>query len=282
MYRIVRSEKSAEETHLLEIEVPGVAKKIRPGNFIMLRINERGERIPMSVADFDREKGTITILFKEVGKTTRELSRMKEGESILNFVGPLGNATEIGNFGTVVCVGGGIGAGPIYPIAREMRKAGNRVICIIGARSKDMLVFEEEIKSVSDELYVTIDDGSYGQKGFVSDVLQRMLEEGRKIDRVIAIGPPVMMKTVSDVTRPHGIKTIVSLNTIMVDGTGMCGCCRVTVDGKVRFACVDGPEFDAHLVDFDNMMLRNNRFLEEEKKAVKLRGDVCECGKQKA
>ncbi|NYZ76934.1 sulfide/dihydroorotate dehydrogenase-like FAD/NAD-binding protein [Candidatus Micrarchaeota archaeon] len=281
MYKIIRNEKVAKDTQLLEIEAPAVAKKIMPGNFVMLRIREGGERIPLSVADFDRDKGRVTIVFKPVGKTTGELSRMKAGESIMNFVGPLGNHTEIEKFGTVACIGGGVGIAPVYPIAREMRKAGNHVICIIGARSKDMLVFEEEIKSVSDELYVAIDDGSYGQKGFVSDVLQKLLDDGKKIDRVIAIGPPIMMKIVSDVTKRRGIKTMVSLNTIMVDGTGMCGCCRVTVDGKVRFACVDGPEFDASFVDFDNLMLRNNRFLEEEKKAVKSRGDVCGCEKQK-
>jgi len=278
MYMIVKNEKTAKDTQLLEIKAPNVAKKIRPGNFVMLRISERGERVPMSVADFDRSKGTITMLFKEFGKTTRELSRMKKGDGIMNFVGPLGNATEIEKFGKVVCIGGGIGIGPIYPIAREMKKAGNHVISIIGARSKDMMVFEEEIRNVSDELYVAIDDGSYGQKGFVSDVLQKMLEEGRKIDRVIAIGPLIMMKTVSEVTKPYGIKTIVSLNPIMVDGTGMCGSCRVTVGSKTKFVCVDGPEFDGHEVDFDSIILRNKRFSEEEERA---RGDVCGCKKTK-
>jgi ferredoxin--NADP+ reductase len=233
----------------------------------------------MSVADFDRGRGTITIVFKEVGKTTRELSRMKEGGSIMNFVGPLGNATEIEKFGTVVLIGGGVGIPPIYPIAREMREAGNRVISIIGARSKDLLIFENEIKSVSSELQIATDDGSYGMKGFVSDILQKLINEGTNIDRVLTIGPSMMMKIVSEVTKPYGIKTIVSLNPIMVDGTGMCGSCRVTVGGETKFVCVDGPEFDGHDVDFDNIILRNKRFFEEEEAAK--RGDVCGCKKAK-
>ncbi|MCK4335364.1 MAG: sulfide/dihydroorotate dehydrogenase-like FAD/NAD-binding protein [Candidatus Aenigmarchaeota archaeon] len=267
MYEILRNEKLAEDTHLMEIGAPMVAERIKPGNFVILRISEKGERIPMSVFDFDRNKGVLTIVFKVVGKTTKDLSSLKEGDSIMNFVGPLGNPTEIEKFGTVVCIGGGIGIPPIYPIAREMRKAGNKVISIIGARRKYLLILEDEIKSVSDELHVTTDDGSYGHKGFVSDVLNMIIREGRKIDRVIAVGPLVMMKAVCDVTKPHGIKTIVSLNPIMVDGTGMCGCCRVTVGGETKFVCVDGPEFDGHEVDFDNLILRNNRFLEEEEKA---------------
>ncbi len=267
MYKIIRAEKLAEDTHLLEIEAPMIAKKVRPGNFVILRIRERGERIPMSVADFNLEKGSIIMVFKVMGKTTGDLSRLKEGDSIANFVGPLGNPTEIGKFGTVVLIGGGVGIPTIYPAAREMKKSGNRVISVIGARNKELLVFEQAIKSVSDEVHVCTDDGSYGHKGFVSDVLKIIIGEGRKIDRVIAVGPLIMMKVVCDVTRKKGIKTIVSLNPVMVDGTGMCGCCRVTVDGKTKFACVEGPEFDGHQVDFENLILRNNRFLEEEELA---------------
>jgi ferredoxin--NADP+ reductase len=280
MCKIARNEELAKDTQLLEIEAPKAAKKVKPGHFVMLRVKESGERIPMSVADYDSKKGTVTIVFKVVGKTTKDLSRMKKGEDVMNFVGPLGNPTEIEKLGTVVCIGGGIGIAPIYPIAREMKKAGNRVISVIGARSKDFLFFEEEIKNVSDELYITIDDGSYGQRGFVSDVLKGMIEEGRKIDRVITVGPIVMMKVVSEVTKPHGIKTIVSLNPIMVDGTGMCGSCRVTVGKETKFVCVDGPEFDGHEVDFDNAILRNKRFLEEEEKSHKGAGG-CGCEKRK-
>ena len=276
MYRITRAGKPAKDTQLLEIEAPMVAKKVRPGNFVMLRIGERGEKVPMSVFDFDRGRGTITIVFKVVGKTTEDLSRLKEGDKIMNFVGPLGNPTEIEKFGTVVLVGGGVGIPPMYPIAGEMKKLGNRVISIIGARSKDLLIFEDEIKKVSDELHITTDDGSYGKKGFVSDVLKIIMDEGRKIDRVIAVGPLIMMKAVCDVTKPKRIKTIVSLNPIMVDGTGMCGCCRATVGKKTKFVCVDGPEFDGHEVDFDNIILRNKRFLEEEELA---KGGGCGCKK---
>jgi ferredoxin--NADP+ reductase len=277
MYEIIRNEKLAKDTLLMEIRAPRVSKHIKPGNFLMLRIGERGEKIPMSVLDFERQRGTIIIAYKVVGKTTKDLSELKKGDKITNFVGPLGNPTEIKKFGTVVCIGGGVGIAPMYPIAREMKKAGNKVISIIGAKSKDFLVFEQAIKSVSDELHVTTDDGSYGKKGFVSDILQMIMDEGRKIDRVIAIGPLIMMKVVCDVTKPKGIKTIVSLNPIMVDGTGMCGCCRVTVGGETKFVCVGGPEFDGHEVDFDNIILRNKRFLEEEELAKK--GGGCGCKK---
>lgn len=281
MFRIRRKDKLAEDTYLMEIEAPLVAEKVVPGNFVMIRLGEKGEKVPMSVADFNPAKGTVTMVFKTIGKTTCDLSSMKEGESLANFVGPLGNATEIKKFGTVVLVGGGAGIPALYPIARGMRKAGNHVISIIGARSKNLMIYEKEMKSESNELLVATDDGSYGTKGFVSDVLQNLIKGGRKIDRVITVGPLIMMKTVSGVTKPHGIKTIVSLNPIMVDGTGMCGCCRLTVGDKTKFACVDGPEFDGHIVDFDNVILRNKRFLEEEKKAMEMRGGGCGCGKEK-
>lgn len=278
MYKIVRNERLAEDTVLMEVKSPRVAKHVKPGNFVMLRIGEKGEKIPMSVFDYDPNKGTLTMVFKVVGKTTEDLSKLKSGDSIMNFVGPLGNPTEIRKFGTVVLVGGGIGIAPIYPIAREMKKAGNKVISIIGARNKELMILEKETREVADEVYVTTDDGSYGRKGFVSDVLNELIVKNQRIDRVIAIGPPIMMKVICDVTIPKKIKTIVSLNPIMVDGTGMCGCCRVTVGGKTKFACVDGPEFEGHEVDFDNMMLRNNRFLEEEEIA---KGGCHGCKKEK-
>jgi ferredoxin--NADP+ reductase len=279
MYRILKKRMLAEDTCFMEIEAPLIAKKIMPGNFVMLRVSGKGEKVPMSLADYDREKGSVTVVFKVIGKTTADLAGMKEGDALENFVGPLGNPTETAKLGTVVLVGGGVGIPPLYPIARAMRKSGNRVVTIIGARSKSLMIYEKEMKSVSDELLVATDDGSYGTKGFVSDLLQNLIAKGTKIDRVLTVGPPIMMKIVAKVTRPHAIKTIASLNPIMVDGTGMCGCCRVTVGDKVRFACVDGPEFDAHLVDFDNMMLRNNRFQEEEKRAMEMRGGGCGCGK---
>jgi ferredoxin--NADP+ reductase len=281
MHKIVRNEAIAEDTLLLEIEAPRIAKKVKAGNFVVLRTGEKGERIPMSVTDFDPDKGTITIVFKAFGKTTKDLSALKAGEGIENVTGPLGEPTEVRHFGTVVCVGGGTGIASLYPIAREMKKAGNRVISIMAARSKSFLIFEDELKGVSDEVHIATDDGSCGAKGYASDVLQRLIDLKIKIDRVITVGPPIMMKMVAKVTKPYGIRTIASLNPIMVDGTGMCGSCRVLVGGEVKFACVDGPEFDAHLVDFDNMMLRNNRFLEEEKKAMERGGGGCGCRKDK-
>ena len=276
MYKILRKEKLDGDTFLMEIHAPKVAKKVRAGNFVMLRLSEKGEKIPMSILEFDREKGTVMIAFKVIGKTTKDLSKLKAGDSIMNFVGPLGNPTEIKKFGTVLLVGGGIGIAPIYPIAREMKKAGNKVISIIGAQNRNLLIFEEAIKDASDELHICTDDGSYGHKGFVSDILQMIINEGRRIDRIIAIGPLIMMKVICDVTKPKRIKTIVSLNPIMVDGTGMCGCCRVTIGKETKFVCVDGPEFDGHEVDFENIILRNNRFLEEEEKA---KGGKCGCKK---
>lgn len=264
MHKIIRKKVLSPTIKLMEVEAPLIAEKAQAGQFIILRLHEHGERIPLTIADYSREKGTITIIFLEAGKTTMQLGRMQEGDSILNILGPLGNPSEITNFGTVVCIGGGVGIAPVYPIARALKNAGNRVITIIGARCRDLLIMEDELRQVSDELYITTDDGSTGQKGFPSDVLKKMIEEGRKIDRVIIIGPLIMMKVTSEVTRPYKIKTIVSMNPIMVDATGMCGSCRVIVGGKTRFACVDGPEFDAHEVDFDNVIKRNTRFMKEE------------------
>jgi ferredoxin--NADP+ reductase len=272
MYKIIEKKVLSETVKMMKISAPLVAKKAKAGQFIILRIDEKGERIPLTIADYDRKNGTITVIFMEVGKTTKQLGKMEVGDSILNFAGPLGVSSEIKKYGTVVMIGGGVGIAPLYPIVRELKKASNHVISILGARNEKLLMLEKEINEFSDEFYICTDDGSKGQKGFVSDVLQKLIDEGHKIDMVMAIGPVIMMKVVADVTRPHKIKTLVSLNPIMVDGTGMCGGCRVSVGGEVKFACVDGPEFDGHLVDFKNLMLRNRRFLCEEEEACKCAG----------
>lgn len=272
MYKILEKRTLSDNVKLMNIKAPLVAKKAKPGQFIILRIDETGERIPLTIADYDRKKGSITIIFMEVGKTTKQLGAMKEGESLLNFAGPLGVPSEIEKYGTVVCIGGGVGIAPLYPIVRALKEAGNKVISILGAKSKDLLMLEDEIGKYSDELLIATDDGSKGHKGFVSDVLKDIIDEGTKIDIAWAIGPVIMMKVVSDLTRKYDLKTMVSLNPIMVDGTGMCGGCRVTVGDETKFACVDGPEFDGHKVDFENLMLRNRRFEREEKEACKLAG----------
>jgi ferredoxin/flavodoxin---NADP+ reductase len=270
MYRILEIKTLSETVKLMKIKAPLVAKHAKAGQFIILRIDEQGERIPLTIADYDRNKGTITIIFMEVGKTTKQLGKMNVGDELLNFAGPLGTASEIEKYGTVVCIGGGVGIAPLYPIIRALKEAGNTVISILGARSENLLMLEKEIDEHSDELYIATDDGSKGTKGFVTTVLQQLIDDGRKIDVVWAIGPVIMMKVVADLTKKYDLKTIVSLNPIMVDGTGMCGGCRVTVDGKIKFACVDGPEFDGHKVDFENLMLRNKRFLREEEASCKM------------
>ena len=266
--RIVRKEELAPENKLFEIMQPSIARKAVPGQFVVIIHSEKGERIPLTIADTNKVKGTITIIFQEVGKSTMELGTFKEGDRLQDVIGPLGKPTEIEHYGTVVCVGGGVGIAPLYPIAKALKEAGNKVIGILGARTKDLLILEKEFKEITDELYITTDDGSYGRRGFVSDELNRLIGEGYKIARVWAIGPAIMMKVISEVTRPHDIKTIVSLNPIMVDGTGMCGCCRVEVGGETKFACVDGPEFDGHLVDFDLLMKRQAMYKKEEKQAL--------------
>ncbi len=272
MYEILEKKVMSEIVKLMEIKAPLVAKKAKAGQFIILRIDERGERIPLTIADYDRKKGTITVIFMEVGKTTKQLGTMNVGDKLLNFAGPLGVASEIENYGTVVCIGGGVGIAPLYPIVRELKKAGNYVISILGARNEKLLMLEKEIEEYSDELHICTDDGSKGTKGFVSNVLQQLIDDGKKIKIVWAIGPVIMMKVVADLTRKYNLKTIVSLNPIMVDGTGMCGGCRVSVSGETKFACVDGPEFDGHLVDFNNLMLRNRRFTHEEEESCNLYG----------
>ena len=268
MYKIMLREDLVPSIHLFKVEAPAVARKAQAGQFVVVRIDEKGERIPLTVADWDREEGSITIVFMEVGATTCRMAQLKAGDYIANFAGPLGLPTHIDNFGTVVCVGGGFAVAPIVPIARSMKEAGNRVLSIMGARNKDLLFWEDRLRAVSDELIVTTDDGSYGRKALVTEPLKELLEGERKIDRVIAIGPTVMMKFCAKTTEPFGVKTIVSLNPIMVDGTGMCGCCRVEVGGQTKFTCVDGPDFDGHQVDWDLLFTRQRIYLDEEKKAL--------------
>jgi ferredoxin--NADP+ reductase len=249
------------------IAAPEVARKAKAGQFVIVRIDEHGERIPLTIADYDREAGTITIIFQEVGKTTMQMGTLEIGDKLATFTGPLGHPTEIENYGTVVCVGGGVGIAPIYPIARALKEAGNTVISIIGARTKELLFWEDEMRAASDELIVCTDDGSYGRKALVTEPLKELLEQ-RKIDRVWAIGPAIMMKFCAATTEPFGVPTIVSLNTIMIDGTGMCGGCRVQLTESAKFVCADGPEFDAHAVDWDLLLARQRFYLDEEKQAV--------------
>ena len=268
MFKILKKEELSPGVFHYDVEAPRVAKKAKAGQFIVLRVNDEGERIPLTIADFDREKGTITLIFQVVGASTQALSQLEVGEAILDFVGPLGQPSEIHeNMGTVVCIGGGIGVAPVYPIAKAMHEMGNKVISIMGARSKDILIFEDRMRAVSDEVLIATDDGSYGIKGFVTTALQQLVDRGEKIDQVTAIGPGIMMRSVAEATRPLGIKTIVSLNPVMVDGTGMCGGCRVQVGDEMKFACVDGPEFDGHLVDFNSLMSRGRMYRAQEAEA---------------
>ena len=276
MYRILKKQELSPGILEYDIEAPRVAKKALPGQFIVLRVNEEGERVPLTIADFDREKGIVTILFQVVGASTELLASLKEGDSILDFVGPLGQPSELSNhMGTVVFVGGGIGVAPVYPIARAAHELGNKVISILGAKTKDILIFEERMRAISDEVLITTDDGSYGIKGFVTNAIEELVKRGEKIDQVTAIGPGIMMKSVAEATRPYGIKTIVSLNPIMVDGTGMCGGCRVQVGEETKVACVDGPEFDGHLVDFQGLMARGRMYRTQE---AKEKDHICNIG----
>lgn len=268
--RIVKKVELAPEIKLFEVEAPSIVSKILPGHFVVIRAYEKGERIPLTIADVRKDEGILVIIFQEVGKSTRKMGLMGEGDCLLDLIGPLGRPSHIEKFGTVVCVGGGVGIPPVFPITRALKETGNRMISIIGARSKELLILEDWMRTVSDELYITTDNGSYGKKGFVSDELNRLIDKGTKIDRVIAIGPTVMMKAVSEVTRPHRIKTVVSLNPIMVDGTGMCGACRVEVGGETKFACVDGPEFDGHEVNYELLFARQEIYLSQEKESMEL------------
>ncbi len=269
MYKILEKQGLVPNIHLFKILAPEVSRKARPGQFVVIRIDERGERIPLTIADWDSEEGSVTIVFMEVGTTTHRLATLKAGDFLANFIGPLGVPAEIGKFGTVVCIAGGFAVAVIMPIARELREQGNKVISILGARSKDLLFWEDELRRVSDELIITTDDGSYGHKGVVTEPLKDLLQNGNRIDRVIAIGPSVMMKFCAKTTQPFGVRTIVSLNPIMVDGTGMCGCCRVSVGGVTRFACVDGPDFDGHKVDWDLLLARQRIYIDEEECSYK-------------
>lgn len=265
MNKILLKKQLSKDVFLMKLHAPLIAEERAAGQFIILQVNDDyGERIPLTIADANINEGSITIIYQVVGKTTLELSQMNEGDSLPALVGPLGRPTHIENFGTVVCVGGGIGVAPLHPIAQALKNAGNKVITIVGARNKDLIILEEEMKNIADEFIVCTDDGSYGRKALVTEPLKEICERDPKPNMVIAIGPPIMMKFCSATTKPYGVFTQVSLNTIMVDGTGMCGGCRVNVGKEVKFVCVDGPEFDGHLVDFDNMMMRLNSYKEIE------------------
>jgi len=277
VYRITAREDLASVTKLLRVEAPEVARKAKAGQFVVVRVNEQGERIPLTIAERDPESGEVTIVFQEVGKTSKLLGTLRAGDTLASFTGPLGCPTEIEDYGTVVCVGGGAAIAIIYPVARALKEAGNTVISIIGARNKDLLIWEDKMRSASNELIVCTDDGSYGRKALVTEPLKEILEN-RKVKAVWAIGPTVMMKFCALTTKPFGVKTIVSLNSIMVDGTGMCGSCRVEVGGETKFVCVDGPEFDGHEVDWNVLMKRQRMYLDEEKRSVEeFEAHRCKC-----
>jgi NAD(P)H-flavin reductase len=267
VFRILEKQQLAPQVFRFAVEAPDIARKARAGQFVILRLDERGERIPLTISDTLTEQGAVVLFIQVVGKTSTQMSQLKVGDSILDLAGPLGNPSEIALFGTVVLIGGGFGVAAIYPIARDLTQFGNTTIAILGARTQELILLQEEMKHVSTEVLTVTDDGSSGQKGFVTDELNRLIQEGKSIDRVIAIGPPVMMKAVADLTRPHGIKTVVSMNPIMIDGTGMCGACRVKVGGEMKFACVDGPEFDGHAVDFEGLFDRLKTYIPEEQES---------------
>ena len=275
MYPILEKQDLAPAIRLMVVEAPNAARKARAGQFVIVRIDETGERIPLTIADHDAARGTVTLIFQEVGKSTLQMGTLEVGDSFATVAGPLGHPTEIAAYGTVVCVGGGVGIAPIFPIARALKEAGNRVISIIGARSHNLLFWEDRMRSVSDELIVCTDDGSAGIKGLVTEGIRLALSQHRDIDECVAIGPPVMMKGCAEATRSSGIRTIVSLNPVMVDGTGMCGGCRVKVGETVKFACVDGPDFDGHRVDFDDLMFRLQRYRATELAATERFNESC-------
>ncbi|NLG00217.1 MAG: sulfide/dihydroorotate dehydrogenase-like FAD/NAD-binding protein [Lentisphaerae bacterium] len=257
MNRILKKTQLSDDVYRMEVEAPLIARERKPGQFIILQIDDQlGERIPLTIADADPARGSITLIFQAVGRTTHLLAEKQEGDTIAALLGPLGQPTHIEKVGHAVCVGGGIGVAPLHPIAQALKAAGNRVTIIIGARNRSLIILEEEMRRIADELIIVTDDGSYGRKALVTEPLKELCEQTPKPDLAVAIGPPIMMKFCAETTRPYGVHTVVSLNTIMIDGTGMCGGCRVTVGGKTKFVCVDGPEFDGHLVDFDNMMKR--------------------------
>lgn len=270
MRKIVAKEVLAPGIKKFVIEHPQIARKRQPGQFVIVRVHEEGERFPLTIADADPERGTVTLVVQEVGHSTIEMGRKEPGEFLMDLVGPLGKPTPIEKYGRVVCMGGGVGVAEIYPVSSALKEAGNEVIGIIGARTKELLIMEEEMRAATHKLIVCTDDGSYGVHGLVTKPLQEMIDRGEKIDHVFCIGPVPMMKAVAEVTRGPGIPTSVSLNPIMVDGTGMCGACRVTVGGVTRFACVDGPDFNAHEVDFDELMKRLAQYREEEQRSLEM------------
>jgi len=267
MYEIIFKQELAPKIKLIEVFAPKIAQNAKPGQFVILRIDKNGERFPLTLFDWNSTKGTIKLIFLEVGLSTRKLGLLKVDENILDVAGPLGNPSEIAKFGSVAVIGGGVGTASAYPITRALKATGNRVTSIIGARTAKLVILENEMKQVSDELLISTDDGTKGQKGFVTDILTRLFDQGYLFDLIYAIGPAIMMRAVAKTSEPYKIKTIVSLNTIMVDGMGMCGACRVTVAEKMKFACCDGPEFDAHQVDFDELIKRQSSFHKEEKLA---------------
>ena len=281
MYKIVSKRELAENVDEFVIEAPQIARKAKPGQFVIVRVTVRGERIPLTIAEKDPEAGTITLMVQRVGKSTYHLSCFEEGNSLKDVVGPLGKPTHIEKWGNVVAIGGGLGLAPIHHICQGVKEAGNNLTVIMGFRSKDLIFWEDKMKILADRVIITTNDGSYGMKGLVTDALKMLIEEGEKIDMVICAGPVPMMKAVAELTKKHSIPTIASLNPIMVDGTGMCGACRVTVGGEVKFACVDGPEFDAHQVDFDELMNRLSMFKELEKVSMKeFQRKHCGCGRE--
>ena len=267
MYRIVKKQVLNPTVTRMDIEAPLIAKKAERGQFIILRVDEKGERIPLTVADFDRERGTVTIIFQIVGATTEKLNHLEEGDCLQDFVGPLGRPSETEGLKKVAVIGGGVGCAIAYPVAKKLHQQGTEVHSIVGFRNKDLVILEEEFRAVSDRFVMMTDDGSYGEKGLVTNALEKLIGEGETYDEVIAIGPLVMMKFVTQLTKQHNIKTVVSMNPIMIDGTGMCGGCRLTVGGKTRFACVDGPDFDGFEVDFDEAMARGTMYRDFERHA---------------
>ena len=280
MHKVIRKEQLNPEICLVEFEARDVAAKARAGQFIVLRINEEGERFPLTIYDFSREKGTLTVVCQAIGVSTKKFCALEKGDSILDVAGPLGHAADTKNIGKVICIGGGVGTAEAYPIAKAMKEAGNDVTVIIGARTKELVLCEGEIKEFCDKVHVTTDDGSYAQKGFVTDVLKKLIDKD-SYDLVYAIGPIPMMKAVSEATKPKSLKTLVSLNSIMIDATGMCGGCRVTYGGESKFTCVDGPEFDAHLVDFEGLAHRQDRYKDKEKLALEHYEEKCKIGLHK-
>ncbi|MBP3886949.1 MAG: sulfide/dihydroorotate dehydrogenase-like FAD/NAD-binding protein [Cellulosilyticum sp.] len=280
MYKIVKKKVLNPTVMLMDIDAPFIAKKAEPGQFIILRVDEEGERIPLTIADFDREKGTVTIIFQIVGKTTKALSGLEEGDFLQDFVGPLGVASHVDGLKKVAVVGGGVGSAIAYPIAKKLHNMGADVDVIVGFRNKDLVILEDEFKAASTRMFMMTDDGSYGEKGLVTNALENLIKEGNEYDEVIAIGPLIMMKFVCEVTKKYNVKTVVSMNPIMIDGTGMCGGCRLTVGGKVKFACVDGPDFDGHEVDFDEAMSRASMYKDFEKHAYEEQCNLMKKGEQ--